>query len=59
MMLARSLELKDIQFDQMSYPDENHGLGSVRRFLYHRFDTFWSRCFNYESVINWSVAGRG
>lgn len=52
MMLARSLELKDIQFEENSYPDENHRLSSVTRFLYHRFDTFWSNCFNYESVIN-------
>ena len=51
MMLARALQLADIQFEENSYPDENHGLGSVSRFLYHRFDSFWSDCFNYESVI--------
>ena len=52
MMLARALQLEDIQFEENSYPDENHGLRSVTRFLYHRFDSFWSKCFDYETVID-------
>ena len=51
MMLSRKLQLEDIQFEENSYPDENHGLPSVTRFLYHRFDTFWSDCFDYDTVI--------
>jgi len=51
MMLSRKLQLEDIQFEENSYPDENHGLPSVTRFLYHRFDTFWSACFDYDTVI--------
>ena len=50
MLLVRALELKDIEFEQHSYPDENHGLGGVRRAVYHNFDRFWSRCFGYQRI---------
>ena len=48
MLIMRALELKDIEFEQNSYPDENHGLGGVRRAVYHNFDRFWSGCFGHE-----------
>ena len=51
MMLIKALEVADIQFEQNSYPDENHGLGGVKKFLYHNFDTYWTRCFGLTSVI--------
>lgn len=46
MLLMRALELKDIEFEQHSYPDENHGLGRVRKAVYHNFDRFWAECFD-------------
>merc|ERR1712080_169988 len=48
MLLTKALERADIQFTQHSYPDENHGLGGVSRFLYHAMDDFWSQCFHIQ-----------
>jgi len=45
MLLTKAMERADIQFTQHSYPDENHGLGGVSRFLYHAMDNFWRDCF--------------
>jgi dipeptidyl-peptidase 4 len=45
MVLARSLELKDIQFEEISYPDENHNLDGVYPHLYHSLDRFFMKCF--------------
>lgn len=44
MVLAGALEEADILFDQMSYPDEAHGLSNVRPHLYHSLDRFWHKC---------------
>ena len=33
MLLTRALEQADIQFVQHSYPDENHSLGGVSRYI--------------------------
>ena len=44
-LLIKELEQRDIQFVQHSYPDENHRLGTVSRFLYHAMDNFWGDCF--------------
>ena len=41
MFLIKALEVADIAFDQQSFPDENHGLGGVSKFLYRSFDNFW------------------
>lgn len=51
MMLVKAMERADIQFQQRSYPDQNHGIGEMTRFLYHGFDIFWGECFGYESLI--------
>jgi len=45
MLLTKALETADIQFVQHSYPDENHSLRGVSRFLYHAMDDFWGKCF--------------
>ena len=42
---SQELEEHDVQFVQHSYPDENHGLRGVSRFLYHAMDNFWMDCF--------------
>jgi dipeptidyl-peptidase-4 len=44
--------LADISFVQNSYPDENHGIGSVKKFLYRAFDAYWTRCFGLDSVLD-------
>ncbi|XP_018904753.1 venom dipeptidyl peptidase 4 isoform X2 [Bemisia tabaci] len=48
MMLSRQLELKDIMFQQMSYPDEEHGLVGVRPHFYHTLTRFISDCFHLD-----------
>jgi len=50
MLLTRALEKADIQFVQHSYPDENHSLGGVSRFLYHAMDQFWEKCFAVDNT---------
>jgi len=49
MILSRALEKADILFRQQSYPDENHGIGSVRRHLYHSLENFLlEECFKND-----------
>lgn len=45
MVLARELEKNDIQFEQLSYPDEAHSISGTQRHLYHAMDRFWDKCF--------------
>ncbi|XP_030751090.1 venom dipeptidyl peptidase 4 isoform X2 [Sitophilus oryzae] len=45
MMWARVLERNDILFRQLSYPDEDHSLSSVRPHLYHSLENFLDECF--------------
>jgi len=51
MLLTKALERADIQFVQHSYPDENHSLGGVSRFLYHAMDSFWEDCFKEKTTM--------
>lgn len=45
--LAKSLEYKDILFEQVTYTDEAHSLQNVFPHLYHTMDKFWSECFGW------------
>ncbi|XP_055640244.1 venom dipeptidyl peptidase 4 [Toxorhynchites rutilus septentrionalis] len=45
MVFVRALVLEDVEFEQMSYPDEAHGLSGVQQHLYHTMDNFWNECF--------------
>ncbi|XP_063236970.1 venom dipeptidyl peptidase 4-like [Bacillus rossius redtenbacheri] len=45
MALSRSLELKDILFSEVSYPDENHSIGTFPFHVYLTMDNFWKKCF--------------
>ncbi|CAH0404697.1 unnamed protein product [Chilo suppressalis] len=45
MQLAKELQHADIEFEQMSYADENHSLMGVSRHFYHTLDHFWTQCF--------------
>lgn len=45
MLLARALERKDIQFKEITYPDEDHSLAGVRPHLYHSLERFFDGCF--------------
>lgn len=49
MMLAKTLEQNDVLFQQMSYPDEEHGLSGVRPHLYHTLGNFIDSCFNLQN----------
>ncbi|KAJ8724870.1 hypothetical protein PYW07_015828 [Mythimna separata] len=40
MLLSRFLQRRDVYFKQMSYTDEDHGLGDVRPHLYHALEKF-------------------
>jgi len=48
-MLMKSLERANILFKQITYPDEDHGLASMRPHLYHSLDRFFGACFGLES----------
>ncbi|XP_050438092.1 venom dipeptidyl peptidase 4 isoform X2 [Adelges cooleyi] len=45
MMLSAELEHKVILFRQQSYPDESHGLSSVRPHVYRTIGSFFMDCF--------------
>ncbi|KAG5672060.1 hypothetical protein PVAND_002219 [Polypedilum vanderplanki] len=45
MVLARVLERSDIQFKEITYPDEDHSLAGVRPHLYHSLERFFRQCF--------------
>lgn len=49
MALSRSLEVNDIKFEQITYPDEDHSLWGVRRHLYHALDEFFAKCLTQNS----------
>ncbi|CAL8124013.1 unnamed protein product [Orchesella dallaii] len=50
MILARALEKNDVFFHQLSYPDENHSIGSVRPHLYHSLERFlFNECYSSAS----------
>ena len=40
MMLTRSLEESDVLFQQLAYPDENHGIVGLRPHFYHTLSNF-------------------
>ncbi|KYN10654.1 Venom dipeptidyl peptidase 4 [Trachymyrmex cornetzi] len=44
---AKSLEYKDILFEQVTYTDEAHSLANVYPHLYHTMDKFWGECFGW------------
>ncbi|KAG8229724.1 hypothetical protein J437_LFUL007899 [Ladona fulva] len=50
MMLVKILVAKDIYFQQLNYPDEEHGLTGVRPHLYHSLERFLDQCFQTDEV---------
>ncbi|TRY63634.1 hypothetical protein TCAL_00828 [Tigriopus californicus] len=51
MMLIRALELADIHFEQISYPDSNHGISNgVSPFLYSELQRFFGQCLDFTPV---------
>ncbi|KAE9544117.1 hypothetical protein AGLY_001806 [Aphis glycines] len=46
MMLSYELERRVILFRQQTYPDESHGLSSVRNHVYQTIGSFLLDCFN-------------
>uniref|UniRef100_A0AAG5DHZ4 Venom dipeptidyl peptidase 4 n=1 Tax=Anopheles atroparvus TaxID=41427 RepID=A0AAG5DHZ4_ANOAO len=48
MQLSRALETNDIQFKQVSYPDEDHSLAGVRPHLYHTLGKFFTECLKLD-----------
>ncbi|XP_059059410.1 venom dipeptidyl peptidase 4-like [Achroia grisella] len=46
LQLAKKLQHEDIEFQQVSYTDENHSLMGVSRHFYHTLDRFWTDCFH-------------
>ncbi|KAK4304092.1 hypothetical protein Pmani_023954 [Petrolisthes manimaculis] len=45
MMLASALVHENVLFQQMTYPDEKHGLVGVKEHLYRTLDKFLSDCY--------------
>lgn len=51
MMLTRALEEADVLFQQLSYPDENHGIVGLRPHFYHSLSNFiLNDCFGKNEV---------
>lgn len=48
MALSRALQEENIMFEQMSYPDEAHGLTGVTNHLYHTMTAFWEKCLSLD-----------
>ena len=44
MALAKSLTMKDVPYQEVSYPDERHALSGVSSHLYHTIDRFLEKC---------------
>ncbi|XP_063617877.1 uncharacterized protein LOC134790840 [Cydia splendana] len=42
--LMRALQQLDIDFDQMSYPDEAHSLAGVNLHRYNAMNAYWEKC---------------
>ncbi len=40
MMVTRALEEEDVLFQQIAYPDENHGIVGLRPHFYHTLSNF-------------------
>ena len=52
MMLTRALEENDVLFQQLSYPDENHGIVSLRPHFYHSLTNFiLNTCFGRNEAL--------
>ena len=52
MMLTRALEEADVLFQQLSYPDENHGIVGLRPHFYHSLSNFiLNDCFGKNEVF--------
>jgi len=57
MLLTKALQKADIQYQEHSYPDQDHNLNGYNpttrnRFLYHAMDEFWTDCFGFEPTNN-------
>ncbi|KAI8038181.1 venom dipeptidyl peptidase 4 [Drosophila gunungcola] len=48
LLLAKLLQRHDIQFQEQTYTDENHGIGNALPHLYHTIDAFWTNCLNLD-----------
>nr|NP_001285638.1 uncharacterized protein Dmel_CG11034, isoform C [Drosophila melanogaster]NP_608961.2 uncharacterized protein Dmel_CG11034, isoform B [Drosophila melanogaster]AAF52291.2 uncharacterized protein Dmel_CG11034, isoform B [Drosophila melanogaster]AHN54153.1 uncharacterized protein Dmel_CG11034, isoform C [Drosophila melanogaster] len=48
LLLAKLLQRQDIQFEEQTYTDENHGIGNALPHLYHTIDAFWTNCLNLD-----------
>ena len=52
MMLTRALEEADVLFQQLSYPDENHGIVQLRPHFYHSLSNFvLNTCFGRNEAL--------
>ena len=50
--MARALEEADVLFQQLSYPDENHGIVGLRPHFYHSLSNFiLNDCFDKNEVV--------
>lgn len=51
MALSRALQKESVMFEQMSYPDEAHGLNGVLPHLYMTMDDFWGNCLSLDDPV--------
>ncbi|CAB4057417.1 DPP4 [Lepeophtheirus salmonis] len=56
MMFSRALEEENILFQQISYPDESHGLGGIRPHFFHSLTHFiLNECFQCNKTITYKT----
>ncbi len=52
MMLTRALEEENVLFQQLSYPDENHGIAQLRPHFYRSLTNFiLNTCFGRNEAV--------
>ncbi|EDW76363.2 uncharacterized protein Dwil_GK14699 [Drosophila willistoni] len=48
LVFSKLLQKADIQFEEQTYTDENHGIGNHLIHLYNTIDQFWINCLGLE-----------
>jgi dipeptidyl-peptidase-4 len=48
MLFSKELQKENVYFEQLTYPNEDHGLGGVTKHLYKTMDAFWTRTLSIE-----------
>lgn len=50
MALGKALAIKDVLYQEVVYPDENHSLSKISSHLYHTIDKFLGKCLKLNHI---------